>query len=111
MKDKRIEIDPKELAAEFRKQFGEKARENHGIQIVVLDRGFVYVGYVETDKEWVYISQAKGIRVWGTKNGLGQICAGPTKETVLDNAGEVRAPLRALISLLKCDEEKWQSKL
>jgi len=28
---------------------------NHGMQIVVLDKGFIYVGKVKTDKDWCYI--------------------------------------------------------
>jgi hypothetical protein len=70
--------------------------------IVVLDRGFVYVGNVVVDSEWVHISDAKNIRQWGTKNGLGELRNGPLEETILDECGTVLAPKKALISLIPC---------
>lgn len=68
-----------------------------GQNIVVLDRGFVYVGNVVISGDFVEISNAKNIRYWGTKNGLGELREGPLKETKLDPIGEVIAPLRAVI--------------
>ena len=73
-----------------------------GQHIVVLDRGFVYVGEIEVDAEYVRISNAKNIRVWGTKRGLGELRNGPLPETKLDVCGVVLAPKRALISLIPC---------
>jgi hypothetical protein len=73
-----------------------------GQHIVVLDRGFVYVGKIALDDEWVHISNAKNIRAWGTKNGLGELRNGPLAETKLDPCGVVLAPRRALISLIPC---------
>lgn len=78
-----------------------------GKAIVVLDRGFVYVGDVEVTPEWCIISNAKNIRVWGTKNGLGELVNGPLKDTKLDLVGVVRAPMRAVISLIDVDCSKW----
>jgi hypothetical protein len=74
-----------------------------GQHIVVLDRGFVYVGEIEISEEWIKISNAKNIRVWGTKKGLGELRDGPTKDTTLDDCGEVFAPRKALISLIPCN--------
>ena len=81
---------------------------DHGIQIVVLDRGFVYVGYVKTDADWCHITQAKNIRKWGTTKGLGELVNGPLAETKVDDLGSLRAPLRAVISLICVDESKWK---
>ena len=78
------------------------ACEISGQHIVVLDRGFVYVGEVEINGEFVVITKAKNIRYWGTKNGLGELRNGPLKETKLDEIGEVIAPMRALIHLVPC---------
>lgn len=77
-----------------------------GFAIVVLDRGFVYVGDVECDEQWCVIRNAKNIRRWGTTKGLGEIVTGPTKNTELDPVGTVRAPMRAVISVI---EAKWNS--
>ena len=73
-----------------------------GQHIVVLDRGFVYVGNVTIDGDFLRVTNAKNIRYWGTKNGLGELREGPTKDTKLDNVGEIIAPMRALIHLVPC---------
>ena len=78
------------------------------IKIVVLDRGFVYVGHVSNDADFVVIKNAKNIRVWGTKNGLGELVNGPLPGTTLDPVGTVRAPSRALISLIDVEQAKWK---
>lgn len=73
-----------------------------GQHIVVLDRGFVYVGETSEEKGWLKISKARNIRVWGTKNGLGELRNGPLKDTVLDECETVLVPQRAIISLIPC---------
>ncbi len=78
------------------------------IKIVVLDRGFVYVGHVSSDADLVVIKNAKNIRVWGTKKGLGELVNGPLSGTTLDLVGTVRAPFRALISLIDVEQAKWK---
>lgn len=78
-----------------------------GLAIVVLDRGFVYVGKVTVEDDWCKIERAKNIRVWGTTNGLGELVNGPTKNTRLDSVGNVRAPIRAVISIIDVKDEKW----
>jgi hypothetical protein len=80
-----------------------EAREATSKQIVILDRGFVYVGDVTIAEGWVHIQNAQNVRCWGTTKGLGELAAkGPLKETVLDPSGTVRAPLHALIGLIAC---------
>jgi len=79
-----------------------------GFAIIVADRGFVYVGDVESDDRFCRISNAKNIRVWGTTNGLGELALnGPTEKTVLDDVGTVRVPHRAVISIIDTDAAKW----
>ena len=64
-----------------------------GFAIVVLDRGFVYVGDVRMDDRFCVISGARNIRRWGTTRGLGELALdGPLQHTVLDAVGTVRAP-------------------
>lgn len=77
------------------------------VKIVVLDRGFVYVGAAKIVGDFVVISDAKNIRVWGTTKGLGELTSGPTSKTVVDRVGTVRAPLRAVISLIDVEKGKW----
>ena len=82
---------------------------NHGVRIVIADRGHVWVGRVVTDDEWVYVRDASAIRIWGTTKGLGEIAeGGPTAKTVLDKCGEVHIARRALIALSPCKESAWK---
>lgn len=75
-----------------------------GTQIVVMDRGFVYVGQVSIKGDMVTISGAKNIRRWGTTKGLGELVNGPIKgSTVTDHVGEVKATLRSVIHFIKCN--------
>ena len=77
------------------------------IKIVVLDRGFVYVGRVEIEGDFVIIRNAQNIRQWGTTKGLGELVNGPLANTKLDSVGTVRAANRALISLIDVEQSKW----
>lgn len=79
--------------------------EDLGTNIVVLDRGWVYVGKVIITPDWVEITNARNIRVWGTKTGLGQLADGPLPDTKLDNTGTVKASRKALIHLIKCTRD------
>lgn len=87
--------------------------QGNTFNIVVLDRGFVYVGktaIVKTDYGYeVHIANAKNLRVWGTTGkGLGFIANGPTSETEFDAIeGVITAPLHALIHMIPAREEKW----
>lgn len=77
-------------------------------QIVILDRGFVFVGDVSVDGDWLVIRNAKNVRRWGTSKGLGELAKdGPKPETKLDPTGTVRAPMRAVIGLLECEASSW----
>ena len=81
------------------------------IQIVVLDRGFVYVGRCHMEGQTLIITNAVNIRRWGTTNGLGELVGGPTSKTELDTVGTVRAPERAIIHMIDVREDAWASKL
>jgi hypothetical protein len=93
---------PCETVSATKGRIGEK-------QIVVLDRGFVYVGDVSFVGDFVLIENAKNLRIWGTSKGLGELRQGPLSGTKLDDVGTVRAPLRALISLIDVDAAKWNA--
>ena len=73
-----------------------------GQNIVVLDRGFVYVGNVTEDADRITITAAKNIRQWGTKDGLGELRRGPLASTKLDDAGDVVVYKRAVMHFIKC---------
>ena len=80
-----------------------------GLKLVVLTNGFVYIGVVLQRSEGLLVSSAKNIRVWGTTKGLGQLALnGPTKDTILDEVGELFAPMHAVIHVITTDPEKWR---
>lgn len=78
------------------------------IKIAVLDRGFVYVGYIKKEEDFLVLTHAKNIRIWGTTKGLGELVNGPLGGTKLDVVGTVRVPFKALISLIDVNQEKWK---
>lgn len=77
--------------------------------IIVLDKGFVYVGNLSAANGWLCIHNARNIRKWGTQRGLGQLALeGPQPDTVLDDTGIVRAPLHTLMQIIETEEAKWR---
>ena len=82
------------------------------IRIVVVDRGWVFVGRVtEEESGNIIISDARCIRRWGTdecRPGLGWLASnGPTEKTKLDPSGTVHIPLHSIIALFDVSEDKW----
>jgi hypothetical protein len=80
------------------------------LAIVVLERGFVYVGEVthRHDAHEIIITNARNVRRWGTSAGLGELALkGPQPNTKLDDAGTVRAPLSAVIHTIDCEANAW----
>jgi hypothetical protein len=60
-------------------------------QIVVADKGFVFVGSVEDHADGsVTIRNCRNIRYWGTTKGLGELATGPTSKTIVDAYGTVK---------------------
>ena len=88
------------LAELFSGKKASAAPVDHGTQIVILDRGFVYVGSVCERGDWLYISNAKNLRIWGTTRGLGELVNGPLPSTIVDVTGDIKAPLRAVIGMI-----------
>ena len=80
-------------------------------QIVVLQRGWVVVGDTKHDltTDVVTIKNASVIRRWGTTKGLGELVNGPTKSTVLDPAGTIRAHALTVVLSLDVDEAAWSN--
>jgi hypothetical protein len=76
-----------------------------GKNIVIANNGWVFIGLVTITKEWIEIDDCYVIRKWGTTKGLGQIAlSGPTKDTILDEAGIVRIKNndRSVVAFIKC---------
>ena len=78
------------------------------IKIIVLDRGFVYVGKPSTGNDMLLIERARNIRQWGTTKGLAELINGPTNKTVLDATMTVRVPLCAVLQQIDVDQGSWK---
>jgi len=77
------------------------------LQIVIADRGWVFVGNCVESSKGIVITAAKCIRRWGTTKGLGELAlGGPTNNTMLDPAGTVTIPARSVVAVLDCAEPK-----
>ena len=97
----------REISTVLGKSPATETRKDLGLQIIVCDRGFVYVGKTVVNGEFVTIENARNIRKWGTSKGLGELSeTGPTKDTVLDSCGEVLVPLKAVIHFIRC-KSSW----
>jgi len=81
------------------------------VRIVVLQRGWVVVGYYAEDGDKVTVEQAKIIRRWGTTKGLGELATGPVSESVLDPAGMVETHRLGVVLTIACDADAWKAHL
>ncbi len=72
-------------------------------QIVIAQRGWIFVGDVSRTETDVVIENAAVVRRWGTKKGLGQLAQdGPTEETRLDPCPAVRIHPLAIVATMDC---------
>ena len=82
------------------------------VRIVILQRGWVAVGYFMKEGGDCTLDSASVIRVWGTTKGLGEIAAnGPTSKTVLDPCPKIRFHELTAIAMIDCAEDKWITRL
>lgn len=73
------------------------------IRIVILHRGFVYVGRFEQEGQNCILRNAKNVRRWGTTRGLGELAlSGPLEDTVLDECGMIRFHELGIINQIDC---------
>ena len=72
-------------------------------QIVISQRGWVFVGDVTRTENEVVIKKAAVVRRWGTTRGLGQLAQdGPTENTILDPCPPVRIHSLAVVATMDC---------
>ena len=83
------------------------------IKIVILQRGWVMVGYMSRNGNECKLSKASVIRSWGTTRGLGEIAGnGPTSNTKLDKCfGLVEFDYLTAVACISCEESKWKNVL
>ncbi len=78
-------------------------------EIIIGQRGWIWVGNVTRTADEVIIENAKNVRRWGTTTGLGEIALnGPTSKTLLDDCPTIIIHPLAVIGAYKCNPEKWK---
>lgn len=84
------------------------ASTNGEIRIVILQRGWIYVGRFYQDGVNCRLEDAKNVRNWGTTKGLGEIALnGPTDATKLDESPTVKFHELTVVASLVCKADKW----
>lgn len=79
------------------------------LKIVVLQRGWVYVGRYKKEGTEVTIRNAYNIRTYGTTKGLGELVNGVTANTKLDRVeGLVTCHELTVLFTIDLNEEKWK---
>jgi len=105
-----------ELSKELGKELGKELREelnrketNHGWCIVVLDKGFMYIGELITDGEYLTINQPKNIRSFTSGKGLLWHAKNGSEDMILDAFdGILKAPYTELKHFILTDKDLWK---
>lgn len=85
-----------------------RACDSGPIKIVVLERGFVYVGRVDEEGDPVVtIHNARSLIRWGTKKHLGQLVNGPLAETSLGDACTIKVRTNQIIHMIEVSQDAW----
>ena len=99
----------KEKLAEAEKLKEEADKRDGKFCIVVLQRGWVLVGYLSNDGVNYTLTSANVIRIWGTTKGLGELALnGPLTSTKLDPTGTVHFHENAIVMTMDTDKKKWK---
>lgn len=86
-----------------------KATEYTGeIKIVVLQRGWIYIGRFERNENNCKLHNGFNIRTWGTAKGLPELVHGPTSATRLDKCeGVIEFDWLTVIHTITVNPAKW----
>lgn len=91
---------------------GSDEPKNSNIKIVVLQRGWVFIGRWTEDGDKCALDNAYVIRTWGTSKGLGELALeGKKTNTKLDKVGRVEFHRLTIVATLNAKEELWQKEL
>ena len=82
------------------------------IKIVVLQRGWVYIGKFERNGNDCKLHNAYCIRIWGTTKGLCELVNGATSTTKLDKCqGIIEFDWLTVVHTITVDAQAWKSKI
>ena len=88
---------------------GSEVKQYEGdIKIVILQRGWVYIGRFERIGTDCKLHNAYNIRAWGTTKGLAELVNGATKDTKLDKCdGIVEFDWLTVIHTITVNSKSW----
>jgi len=94
----------------IRKDSVKEVKEFTGdIKIVVLQRGWIYIGRFERNGNDCRLHNAYNIRLWGTTKGLSELVNGATSKTILDKCdGTVEFDWLTVIHTITCNQSAWK---
>lgn len=82
------------------------------IRIVILQRGWIYVGEFSKQDNLCQLKNASCIRRWGTKKGLSELVNGVTSSTILDKCeGVVEFDWLTVVHTITVNQDKWKGLL
>lgn len=81
------------------------------VKILVIESGWVLVGYWHQVGDMEILEGARCVTRWGTTKGIGELVPGPTSETRLDLVGEAEVPTRRVLFRIPCDLQGWEEHL
>ena len=82
------------------------------VKIVILQRGWVFVGKFSKVGSACKLTDASNIRTWGTTKGLGELAeGGPTSNTKLDKVNDVAFHELSVVAMIDCEDKVWKKAL
>jgi len=79
------------------------------VKIVILQRGWIYIGRFKRTGNDCVLTNAYCIRVWGTTKGLQELVSGATSSTKLDKCeGVVEFDWLTVVHTITVDADKWK---
>lgn len=88
----------------------EEKEDTRAVCIVILQRGWVFVGVISKIGNVYAIDNGFNIRIWGTTKGLGELVNGPTSATKLDPIPHTEFHELTVVAMLKVNASKWNLK-
>lgn len=58
--------------------------------------------------QWLIMSAAHNLRIWGTEKGLGELTQGPTKATAYDKVGIIYVPYSQVVHVIDVRQDTWK---
>ena len=105
--DEQIEINGKIYLP--KDQIQKSPNYSSEIRIVVLQRGWVYIGRFSRTENLCQLHNAYNIRTWGTTKGLQELVNGATSKTILDKCdGVVEFDWLTVVHTISVNVESWK---